>query len=50
MNSKERVLRAVNHKEVDRVPFDLIGAQGNGFVASPTHQFTADTPEHYCCL
>ncbi len=26
MNSKERVLRAINHKEIDRVPFDLIGA------------------------
>jgi len=28
MNSKERVIRAINHREVDRLPFDYLGPFG----------------------
>ena len=30
MNSRERILAAINHREADRVPFDLAGTTWTG--------------------
>lgn len=38
MNSRERVLRAINHQEADRVPIDLGGTRQSGIAASTYHQ------------
>jgi uroporphyrinogen decarboxylase len=38
MNSRERVLRAINHEEPDRVPIDVGGTRQSGIAASTYHQ------------
>ena len=38
MNSRERVLSAINHREPDRVPIDLGGTRQSGIAASTYHQ------------
>lgn len=38
MNSRERVLLAINHQEPDRVPIDLGGTRQSGIAASTYHQ------------
>ena len=38
MNSRERVLAALNHQEPDRVPIDLGGTRQSGITASAYHQ------------
>jgi uroporphyrinogen decarboxylase len=38
MNSRERVLLAVNHQEPDRVPIDLGGTRQSGIAASTYHR------------
>ncbi len=38
MNSRERVLRAINHQEPDRVPIDLGGTRQSGIAASTYHR------------
>jgi uroporphyrinogen decarboxylase len=38
MNSRERVLLAINHKEPDRVPIDLGGTRQSGISASTYHR------------
>ena len=38
MTSKERVLRAINHQETDRVPIDLGGIPQSGIAASTCHK------------
>lgn len=38
MNSRERVLRAVNHQEPDRTPIDLGGTRQSGIAASAYHR------------
>ena len=30
MNSRERILKALNHEEPDRIPFDLAGTTWTG--------------------
>lgn len=37
MNSRERVLAAINHREPDRVPIDLGGTRQSGIAASTYH-------------
>lgn len=37
MNSRERVLAAINHQEADRVPLDLGGTRQSGIAASTYH-------------
>jgi uroporphyrinogen decarboxylase len=37
MNSRERVLAAINHQEADRVPIDLGGTRQSGIAASTYH-------------
>ncbi len=48
MNSRERVLRAINHQETDRVPIDLGGTRQSGIAASTYHKLKRrlglDTP------
>ena len=48
MNSRERVLCALEHKEADRVPIDLGGTRQSGIAASAYHQLKRrlgiDTP------
>ena len=48
MNSRERVLAAVNHQQPDRVPVDFGGTRQSGIAASSYHQLKAhlgiDTP------
>ncbi len=48
MNSRERVLCALNHQEPDRVPIDLGGTRQSGIAASTYHQLKQrlglDTP------
>jgi len=48
MNSRERVLQAINHQEPDRVPIDLGGTRQSGIAASTYHQLKQhlgiDTP------
>ena len=41
MNSRERVLAAVNHREPDRVPIDLGGTRQSGIAASTCHRAQA---------
>ena len=36
MNSRERVLRAVNHQRPDRIPIDLGGIRASG-IAAPVY-------------
>ncbi|MEN6495764.1 MAG: methyltransferase, partial [Thermoguttaceae bacterium] len=38
MNSRERVLRAINHQEPDRVPIDVGGTRQSGIAASTYHR------------
>ncbi|MEO2046583.1 MAG: hypothetical protein ABGX16_08410 [Pirellulales bacterium] len=38
MNSRERVLTAINHQETDRVPIDLGGTRQSGIAASTYHK------------
>ena len=38
MNSRERVLRAINHHQPDRVPIDLGGTRQSGIAASTYHR------------
>ncbi len=38
MNSRERVLLAINHQEPDRVPIDLGGTRQSGIAAATYHQ------------
>jgi len=38
MNSRQRVQRAINHQEPDRVPIDLGGTRQSGIAASTYHQ------------
>ena len=38
MSSRQRVLRAINHEEPDRVPIDLGAARQSGMAASTYHQ------------
>lgn len=38
MTSRERVLRAINHKQTDRVPIDLGGIPQSGIAASTYHK------------
>jgi len=38
MNSRERVLLAINHQEPDRVPIDLGGTRQSGIAATTYHQ------------
>lgn len=38
MNSRERVLAAINHREPDRVPIDLGGTRQTGMAASTYHK------------
>ncbi len=38
MNSRERVLAAINHRQPDRVPIDLGGTRQSGIAASTYHQ------------
>lgn len=38
MNSRERVLLAINHREPDRVPIDLGGTRQSGIAAATYHQ------------
>lgn len=38
MNSRERVLRALNHEEPDRIPVDLGGHRSSGIAAIAYHQ------------
>jgi uroporphyrinogen decarboxylase len=38
MNSRERVLEALNHREPDRVPIDLGGTRQSGIMASTYHK------------
>jgi uroporphyrinogen decarboxylase len=38
MNSRERVLRAINHQEPDRVPIDLGGTRQSGIAAATYHR------------
>lgn len=38
MNSRERVLRAIDHREPDRVPIDFGGTRQSGIAASTYHQ------------
>ncbi len=38
MNSRERVLKALNHEEPDRVPIDLGGTRQSGVAASAYHR------------
>ena len=38
MNSRERVLAAINHREADRVPIDVGGTRQSGIAASTYHQ------------
>jgi uroporphyrinogen decarboxylase len=38
MNSRERVLLAINHQQPDRVPIDLGGTRQSGIAASTYHQ------------
>lgn len=38
MNSRERVLAAINHREPDRIPIDLGGTRQSGIAASTYHQ------------
>lgn len=38
MNSRERVLAAINHIQPDRVPIDLGGTRQSGIAASTYHQ------------
>ena len=38
MNSRERVLRTINHEEPDRVPIDLGGTRQSGIAASAYHK------------
>src|SRR5574340_1665747 len=38
MNSRERVLAAINHREPDRVPIDLGGTRQSGMAASTYHR------------
>ena len=40
MNSRERVLRAINHQQADRVPIDLGGTRQSGIAASTYHRLT----------
>ena len=48
MNSRERVLAAINHQEPDRVPIDLGGTRQSGMAASTYHKLKGrlgiDTP------
>jgi uroporphyrinogen decarboxylase len=48
MNSRERVLAALNHREPDRVPIDLGGTRQSGMAASTYHKLKRhlglDTP------
>ena len=48
MNSRERVLSALNHREPDRVPIDLGGTRQSGIAASAYHKLKGhlglDTP------
>lgn len=37
MNSRERVLRAINHQEADRAPIDVGGTRQSGIAASTYH-------------
>ena len=37
MNSRERVIRAINHQETDRIPIDLGGTRQSGIAASTYH-------------
>jgi len=38
MNSRQRVLRAINHQEPDRVPIDLNGTRVSGIAAAAYHR------------
>ena len=38
MNSRERVLAAINHRQADRVPIDLGGTRQSGIAASTYHK------------
>ncbi|NOZ22893.1 MAG: methyltransferase, partial [Planctomycetes bacterium] len=38
MNSRERVLKALNHEEPDRVPLDLGGTFVTGIAAGALHR------------
>ena len=38
MNSRERVIRAINHQSPDRLPIDLGGTRQSGIAASTYHQ------------
>ena len=40
MNSRERVLRAIDHQPTDRVPIDLGGTRQTGIAASTYAQLT----------
>ena len=40
MASRERILTALNHRELDRVPVDL----GGGFVFQQVHNILANVP------
>jgi len=48
MNSRERVLAALDHREADRVPIDLGGTRQSGIAAAAYHQLKRrlglDTP------
>ncbi len=48
MNSRQRVLRAINHQQADRVPIDVGGTRQSGIAASTYHQLKhslgIDTP------
>ena len=36
MNSRERVLAAINHQEPDRVPIDMAGTRQSGIAVQTT--------------
>ncbi len=48
MNSRQRVVRAINHQQADRVPIDVGGTRQSGIAASTYHQLKRrlglDTP------
>ncbi|MDO9341628.1 MAG: uroporphyrinogen decarboxylase family protein [Bacteroidales bacterium] len=46
MNSRERILAAINHKQPDRIPVDLgaTPSSGEGYVFNSIHNIMPDVP------
>lgn len=50
MTSRERVLAAIDHREPDKVPIDIL-ASGGGFVFSQVHNILPNVPpEHIVAM